>query len=125
MTNKQGNNKKYQTCKSRKNLCFSFFFFWFIYFFVFTFIFLPLFLFLSYFTSFSWLNASPGLQGEKGGVTKSGGIYKYLQIYTSYILSISQGCQRFETSVFFSEKINISTTGGSRVGFFQPDTNHP
>ena len=38
---------------------------------------------------------------------------------------ISQGCQRFETSVFFSEKINISTTGGSRVGFFQPDTNHP
>ena len=38
---------------------------------------------------------------------------------------ISQGCQRFETSVFFSEKINISTTGGSRVGFFQRDTNHP
>ena len=38
---------------------------------------------------------------------------------------LSQGCQRFETSVFFSEKINISTTGGSRVGFFQPDTNHP
>ena len=38
---------------------------------------------------------------------------------------ICQGCQRFETSVFFSEKINISTTGGSRVGFFQPDTNHP
>ena len=25
----------------------------------------------------------------------------------------------------FSVKINISTTGGSRVGFFQPDTNHP
>ena len=41
------------------------------------------------------------------------------------IREISQGCQRFETSVFFSEKINISTTGGSRVGFFQPDTNHP
>ena len=38
---------------------------------------------------------------------------------------VCQGCQRFETSVFFSEKINISTTGGSRVGFFQPDTNHP
>ena len=38
---------------------------------------------------------------------------------------LCQGCQRFETSVFFSEKINISTTGGSRVGFFQPDTNHP
>ena len=38
---------------------------------------------------------------------------------------ICQGCQRFETSVFFSEKINISTTGDSRVGFFQPDTNHP
>ena len=42
-----------------------------------------------------------------------------------YKKCISQGCQRFETSVFFSEKINISTTGGSRVGFFQPDTNHP
>jgi len=26
---------------------------------------------------------------------------------------------------FFSVKINISTTGGYRVGFFQPDTNHP
>ena len=26
---------------------------------------------------------------------------------------------------FFSVKINISTTGGFRVGFFQPDTNHP
>ena len=39
--------------------------------------------------------------------------------------SICQGCRRFETSVFFSVKINISTTGGSRVGFFQPDTNHP
>ena len=38
---------------------------------------------------------------------------------------ICQGHRRFETSVFFSEKINISTTGGSRVGFFQPDTNHP
>ena len=25
----------------------------------------------------------------------------------------------------FSVKINISTTGGFRVGFFQPDTNHP
>ena len=36
-----------------------------------------------------------------------------------------QGCQRFETSVFFFCKINISTTGGFRVGFFQPDTNHP
>ena len=36
-----------------------------------------------------------------------------------------QGCRGFETSVFFSVKINISTTGGSRVGFFQPDTNHP
>ena len=41
------------------------------------------------------------------------------------IACLGQGCQRFETSVFFSEKINISTTGGSRVGFFQPDTNHP
>ena len=40
-------------------------------------------------------------------------------------LYICQGCQRFETSVFFSEKNNISTTGGSRVGFIQPDTNHP
>ena len=40
-------------------------------------------------------------------------------------LCISQGCQRFETSVFFSEKINISTTEGSRVGFFQPDTSPP
>ena len=38
---------------------------------------------------------------------------------------ICQGCRRFETSVFFSVKINISTTGGFRVGFFQPDTNHP
>ena len=38
---------------------------------------------------------------------------------------IRQGCRRFETSVFFSVKINISTTGGFRVGFFQPDTNHP
>ena len=38
---------------------------------------------------------------------------------------ISQGCRRFKTSVFFSVKINISTTGGFRVGFFQPDTNHP
>ena len=38
---------------------------------------------------------------------------------------LSQGCRRFETSVFFSVKINISTTGGFRVGFFQPDTNHP
>ena len=38
---------------------------------------------------------------------------------------ICQGCRRFETSVFFSVKMNISTTGGSRVGFFQPDTNHP
>ena len=38
---------------------------------------------------------------------------------------ISQGCRRFETFVFFSVKINISTTGGFRVGFFQPDTNHP
>ena len=35
------------------------------------------------------------------------------------------GCRRFETSVFFSVQINISTTGGFRVGFFQPDTNHP
>ena len=26
---------------------------------------------------------------------------------------------------FFSLKINISTTRGFRVGFFQPDTNHP
>ena len=41
------------------------------------------------------------------------------------LINICQGCRRFETSVFFSEKINISTTGGSRVGFFQPDTNHP
>ena len=40
-------------------------------------------------------------------------------------MDISQGCRRFETSAFFSEKINISTTGGFRVGFFQPDTNHP
>ena len=40
-------------------------------------------------------------------------------------LLICQGCRRFETSVFFSVKINISTTGGFRVGFFQPDTNHP
>ena len=38
---------------------------------------------------------------------------------------ICQGCRRFETSVFFSVKINILTTGGFRVGFFQPDTNHP
>ena len=38
---------------------------------------------------------------------------------------ICQGCRRFETSVFFSVKIYISTTGGFRVGFFQPDTNHP
>ena len=38
---------------------------------------------------------------------------------------ICQGCRQFETSVFFSVKINISTTGGFRVGFFQPDTNHP
>ena len=38
---------------------------------------------------------------------------------------ICQGCRRFETSVFFSVKINISTTGGFRVGFFLPDTNHP
>ena len=38
---------------------------------------------------------------------------------------ICQGCRRFETSVFFSVKINISTTGGFRVGFFQPDTDHP
>ena len=45
--------------------------------------------------------------------------------YFHPFFQISQGCQRFETSVFFSEKINISTTGGSRVGFFQPDTNHP
>ena len=35
-------------------------------------------------------------------------------------LYLCQGCQRFETSVFFSEKINISTTGGFRVGFFHP-----
>ena len=41
------------------------------------------------------------------------------------IEAICQGCRRFETSVFFSVKINISTTGGFRVGFFQPDTNHP
>ena len=26
---------------------------------------------------------------------------------------------------FFSMKINISTTGGFRVGFFQPDISHP
>ena len=26
---------------------------------------------------------------------------------------------------FISVKINISTMGGFRVGFFQPDTNHP
>ena len=38
---------------------------------------------------------------------------------------LGQGCRRFETSVFFSVKINISTTGGFRVRFFQPDTNHP
>ena len=38
---------------------------------------------------------------------------------------ICQGCRYFETSVFFSVKINISTMGGFRVGFFQPDTNHP
>ena len=40
-------------------------------------------------------------------------------------IEICQGCGRFETSVFFSVKINILTTGGFRVGFFQPDTNHP
>ena len=38
---------------------------------------------------------------------------------------ICQGCRRFETSVFFSVKNNISTTGGFRVDFFQPDTIHP
>ena len=38
---------------------------------------------------------------------------------------LCQGRRRFETSVFFSVKINILTTGGFRVGFFQPDTNHP
>ena len=42
-----------------------------------------------------------------------------------YVFFICQGCRRFETSVFFSVKINILTTGGFRVGFFQPDTNHP
>ena len=35
------------------------------------------------------------------------------------------GCRYFETSVFFSVKINISTTKGFRVGFFQPDISHP
>ena len=43
--------------------------------------------------------------------------------WTTYC--ICQGCRRIEKSVFFSVKINISTTGGFRVGFFQPDTNHP
>ena len=40
-------------------------------------------------------------------------------------VQLCQGRRRFETSVFFSVKINISTTGGFKVGFFQPDTNHP
>ena len=50
---------------------------------------------------------------------------QYFPKFYAPFINICQGCQRFETSVFFSEKINISTTGGSRVGFFQPDTNHP
>ena len=59
--------------------------------------------------------------GEEAQLCKS---WKFLPT-RPLLHCLCQGCQRFETSVFFSEKINISTTGGSRVGFFQPDTNHP
>ena len=43
---------------------------------------------------------------------------KYMHICAYMLISISQGCRRFETSVFFSVKINISTMGAFRVGFF-------
>ena len=39
------------------------------------------------------------------------------EMFISEKKRVCQGCQRFETSVFFSEKINISTTGGFRVSF--------
>ena len=49
---------------------------------------------------------------------------KYMRTRIIHYIYLCQGCRRFETSVFFSVKIIISTTGGFRVGFFQPDTNH-
>ena len=52
-------------------------------------------------------------------------LFEIRQQFWTVMVLLRQGCRRFETSVFFSVKINISTTGGSRVGFFQPDTNHP
>ena len=39
-------------------------------------------------------------------------------VYDKVVVKLKHLC-------FFSVKINISTTGGFRVGFFQPDTNHP
>ena len=65
-----------------------------------------------------------------GGLSKKTKMYQlwdtsHVTNLTNPYNSLCQGCQRFETSVFFSVKINISTTGGFRVGFFQPDTNHP
>jgi len=52
------------------------------------------------------------------------------RVYLSFMgfeleISLSQGRHQFETSVFFSVKISISTTGGFRVGVFQPDISHP
>ena len=82
MTNKQGNNKKYQTCKSRKNLCFSFFFFWFIYFFVFTFTFFYLFFFYISPLFLGWmrLQVSRGRRVAWQKVEASINIYKFIYL---------------------------------------------
>ena len=56
---------------------------------------------------------------------RSLGNYDFCLRQNTAPFSLCQGCRRFETSVFFSVKINISTTGGFRVGFFLLDTNYP
>ena len=67
----------------------------------------------------------PRCQGTTVPRYQSTNMEIFIYALTNIVCMISQGCRRFETSVFFSVKINISTTGGFRAGFFQPDTNHP
>ena len=45
--------------------------------------------------------------------------------FQSFQISHVKVAEDLKHLCFFSVKINISTTGGFRVGFFQPDTNHP
>ena len=57
-------------------------------------------------------------------------IHGYIRAYTKYLPPFRGGkyvkvAEDLKHLCFFSVKINNSTTGGFRVGFFQPDTNHP